>query len=157
MFGPEEPTALGPEPSSVWVHGPEHWPCLYFMLWSSFLEQQLGREGHAKITVQPREGHPCLPTFGKTLPLPTQFPTWFRGENQAPSVGRNSFGVKTVWSGGFEETPGSWTEQTCRRCWCQACRARSRDGVGTQPRYMGAWVVLTPAQAQDMIFLQGSC
>lgn len=68
---------LGPEPSSKWVHGMalNTGPALYFILWSSFLEQQLGRKGSAKISVQPREGHLHPPTFGKTVPSPSRLPS----------------------------------------------------------------------------------
>lgn len=89
-----------------------------------------------RFLCSPERDNPAPIIWEDPAITPSQLPSWFRWENKAPRVGRNSFRVKTVWSGGCEETPGSWTERTCRRCWCQACRG----GVGTGPRHFRALV-----------------
>lgn len=49
----------GPEPFSKWVPGRalNTGPAFYFILWSSFLEQQLAEEGSAKIVQFPPRQH----------------------------------------------------------------------------------------------------
>lgn len=65
--------------------------------------------------VQPREGP--SQHLGTPCNHPDDFPPG------AHRLGKRI--IVTVWSGGWEETLGSWTEHTCRRYWYQACRARS--------------------------------